>query len=133
MHGKVIGSSDPKSCVEEIEAKTGARAEKAEAEAEDIEAEAGAEEEDTTEDGKTAGETATEEICRAAERQCLRREYRQADLEIGDKESRKRHSSDGNTSKRLKTGSGARENDKDDTLPDDQGKEEVETWFEVRG
>ena len=69
MHGNVIGSSDPKSYLEESElgAKTGVDAE--------------AEEEDTTEDYKTAGETATEEetvaeeIWRAMERRCLRREH----------------------------------------------------------
>ena len=129
MHGNVIASSDPKSCVEEIEigAKTEARAE----------------------DDKTAGETAAEEIRRAMERQCLRWERRRADLDIGDKESGKRHSSD-NIPKRLETGSGRRENDKEDTLPenDEGGREaeaeeetgetkeieedkEVETWFEV--
>ena len=75
-------------------------------------------------------------------------------MDIGDKESGKRHSSD-NTPKRLETGSGGRENDKDDTLPDDErgrgaedektegdeaeGETEAEgraeeegTWFEVR-
>ena len=112
-----MGSSDPKSCMEEIEicAKTGARAE----------------------DDKTVDETAAEEIRRATERRCLRRERQPVDLDIGDKESGKRHSSDGNTSKRLKTGSGARGNNKADTLPEDHegGREvedeEVETWFEV--
>ena len=147
----MIGSSDPKLYVEESEigAKTGTRADDAEAEAE-------AEEDDTTDDDKTAGETVAEEIRKAAERRCLRRERRRADLDIGDKESGKRHSSD-NTSKRLETGSGGRGNDKDDTLPDDEGAgdekpeeeadnerdeaegkteaegraEEEETWFEV--
>ena len=62
----MIGSSDPKSYVEDIEAKTGARAK----------------EEDITEDDKTADETATaeetaaEEIRKATERRCLRRERR---------------------------------------------------------
>ena len=61
VHGNVIGLSDPKSCVEESEigAKTGARAEEAEAE-------------DTTEDDKTT----VEEIGRVTERRCLRRERR---------------------------------------------------------
>ena len=70
MYGNVIGSSDPKSYVEESEigAKTGARTEETEAEAE---------EEDTTEDnktavgagdGKTVDETAAEEIRKATER-----------------------------------------------------------------
>ena len=121
----MTGSSDPKLCVEESEigAKTGARAEEAEAEA-------GAEEEDTTEDSKMTGEmapeeeTAAEEIRRATERRYLRRERRRADLDIEDKESRKRHSLD-NAPKRLKIGSGGRENDKDDALPEDEdvGKE----------
>ena len=138
VYGNVIGSSGPKLCVEEskIEAKIGVRAE--------AEAEAGVEEKDTT-----AGETATEEetaaekICRGTERQCLWRERQRTDLDIGDKESGKRHSSD-NVLKQLKTESGGRENDKDDTLLKDKdiGKEdetkeeardeEVETWFEVR-
>ena len=70
MHGNVIGLSDPKSCVEESEigAKTGVEVDDAEAEAE---------EEDTTEDDKTADEaegTAAEEMCKAAERRYLRRE-----------------------------------------------------------
>ena len=105
--------------MEEVEAKTGARTE----------------EEDTAEDdktaddaggGKTADETAAEAIRKATERQCLRRERRRVDLGIGDKESGKRHSSDGNKSKQLKTGSGARKNDKDDTLPNDEGGTEAE-------
>ena len=83
VHGNVIGSSDPKSCVEESEigAKIGVEAE---VEAEDI----------------TAGQTVTEEeiaaedIRKAAERRCLRSECPRADLDIGDKESGKRHSSD---------------------------------------
>ena len=69
----MIGSSDPKSCVEESEigAKTGV----------EVEAAAEAEEEDTTDDDKTADdivgdktgyETAAEEIRKATERQCLR-------------------------------------------------------------
>ena len=46
-------------------------------------------------------------------------------MDIGDKESRKRHSSD-NAPKRLETGSRGREKDKDDTLPeDDEGGREV--------
>ena len=121
VHGNVIGSLDPKSCVEKIEAKTGVDAE--------------AEERDTIEDdkiaddargSKIADEMVAEGIRKATERQCLWREHRRADLDIGDKESGKRHSSDGNISKRLKTGSGAREKDKDDTLPDDEGGREVE-------
>ena len=134
MHGNVIGPSDPKSCVEESEigAKTGVEVDDAEAEAA-----AEAEEEDTTDDDKTAGETAAEEIRKATERRCLRRERRRANLDIGDKESRKRHSSDDNIPKRLDMGSGGQETDKDDTLPEDNeggreaGNEEEETWFEV--
>ena len=150
MHSSVIGSSDPKSCVEESE--IGA---KLKDEVEDVEAEAGAEvkEEDTTEDDKIADDMATEEetmveeMHKAAERQYFLRDRRRADLNIGDKESRKRHSLD-NVPKRLETGSRGRENDKDDTLPDDEdvGKEnetedekpeeeakdeEEETWFKV--
>ena len=91
MHGNVIRLSDPKSCVEESEigAKTGVETE--------AKAEAEVEEEDMTEDDKIADETAAEEICKAMERRCLRRERWQADLDIEDKESGKRHSSDNNT------------------------------------
>ena len=47
-------------------------------------------------------------------------------MDIGDKESGKRHSSDDNTPKRLDTGRGGREKDKDDTLPeDDEGGREA--------
>ena len=96
--------------MEEIEAKTGARAE----------------EEDTTGGDKTADETVVEEIRKVTERRCLRQERRRADLDIGDKERGKRHSSD-NAPKRLKTGSRERENDKADTLPeDDEGGREAE-------
>ena len=127
MHGNVIGSSDSKSCVEESEigAKTGVGAEE--------------EEEDTTGDGKTADdagggktadETAAEEIRKATERRCLRRERRRADLDIGDKENGKRHSSDDNTPKRLDTGRGGRETE-DEKPEEEAGDEEVETWFEV--
>ena len=132
MHGNVIGSSDPKSCVEESEigAKIGVEVDDAEAEAA-----AEAEEEDTTDDDKTADETAAEEIRKATERRRLRRERRRADLDIGDKERGKRHSSDDNIPKRLDMGSGGREIDKDDTLLEDDereaGNEEEETWFEV--
>ena len=48
VHGNMIGSLDPKSCVEEIE----------------IGAKTGVEAEDTTEDDQTADETAAEEIAR---------------------------------------------------------------------
>ena len=51
VHGNVIGSLHPKSCVEEIEATM------------EVEVEA--------EDNKTADEMAVEEIRKAAERQCL--------------------------------------------------------------
>ena len=144
MHDNVIGSSDPKSCVEETEigAKTEVRADEAEAE-----------EEDTAEDDKTANEAeemAAEEMRKATERRCLRRERRRADLVIGDKESGKRHSSDDNTPKRLDTGRGGKEAEDEKTEEDEAegeteaeetgkaeeteepaGDEEVETWFKV--
>ena len=47
-------------------------------------------------------------------------------MDIGDKESGKRDSSD-NVPKRLKIGSGGRENDKDDTLLEDNETKEGET------
>ena len=67
VHSKVIGSSDPKSCVveSEIDAKTGV-----EAEAEDI-----TEDDRTADDagdGKTVDETAAEEIHKVTERRSLR-------------------------------------------------------------
>ena len=51
---------------------------------------------------------------------------------IGDKKSRKRHSSK-NSPKQLETGSGGRENDKDNTLPEDVdvGKEDEKPEEEV--
>ena len=52
MHGNVIGLTDPKSCVEGIEAKTGARAEEAENNEAAVEVEVG----DMIEDDKTVAE-----------------------------------------------------------------------------
>src|SRR5258706_4752624 len=73
VHDNVIGSSDPKSCVEARE-EIGAKVETgAEVEAE---AEAEAEVENTTED-----DTAAEEIRKVAERHSLRRERRRAELD----------------------------------------------------